>query len=132
MAFLTDQTSATGVNLTDLFHIVDPNDLSQGNPAGSSYKATFQQVIGALTGGTSVMVVSSGVGSVERCGNDNEASSFYSTVSGGRCNTSSCNYSTIGGGYCNISSGLTSTVGGGDQNISDGFQSTIAGGAYNV
>jgi hypothetical protein len=72
MAFLTDQIPATGVNLTDLFHIVDPNDLSQ-NPAGSSYKATFQQVIGALTGGTSVMVLSTGIGSVERCGNNNDA-----------------------------------------------------------
>ena len=74
MAFLTDQIPATGVNLTDLFHIVDPNDLSQGNPAGSSYKACFQQVLGALTGGTSVMIVGSGIGSVERCGNNNDAS----------------------------------------------------------
>ena len=83
MAFLTDQISATGVNLTDLFHIVDPYDTSQGNPAGSSYKACFQQVIAALTGGTSIMVVSSGIGSVERCANDNEAAGNYSTVSGG-------------------------------------------------
>jgi hypothetical protein len=89
MAFLTDQIPATGVNLTDLFHIVDPNDLSQGNPAGSSYKACFQQVLSSLTGGTSVMIVGAGVCSVERCGNNNDASGNFSTVSGGRCNTSS-------------------------------------------
>jgi hypothetical protein len=98
MAFLTDQPSATGVNLTDYFHVVDPFDVSQGNPAGSSYKATFQQIIGSLTGGTSVMVLSSGIGSVERCGNDNEASGDYSSVGGGICNTSSALYSSVVGG----------------------------------
>jgi len=43
MAFLTDRTSATAVTFTDLIHIVNPNDTSQ-NPAGSSFKATIQQV----------------------------------------------------------------------------------------
>ena len=109
MAFLTDQIPATGVNLTDLFHIVDPNDLSQGNPAGSSYKATFQQVLSSLTGGTSVMIVGAGSCSVERCGNNNDASGNCSTVSGGYCNTSSCNNSTVGGGILNTSIILSSS-----------------------
>ena len=43
MAFLTDRTLATGVTFTDLIHIVNTSDTSQ-NPAGSSYKATIQQV----------------------------------------------------------------------------------------
>lgn len=56
MAFLTDRTLASGVTFTDLIHIVNPNDISQ-NPAGSSYKATIQQVtnlVGSviITGGT--------------------------------------------------------------------------------
>ena len=49
MALLTDRTLATGVTLQDLIHIVIPTDLSQ-NPAGSSYKATIEQVGDALSG----------------------------------------------------------------------------------
>jgi hypothetical protein len=132
MAFLTDQIPATGVNLTDLFHVVDPNDISQGNPAGSSYKATFQQVIGALTGGTSVMVVGAGICSVERCGNFNNAFGAYSTVSGGRCNTSSGSFSIIGGGRDNTSTDCYSVVGGGGGNKSICYNSTISGGLLNT
>ena len=44
MGFLTDRTLATGVTLDDLIHIVNTSDLSQGNPAGSSYKAKVSQV----------------------------------------------------------------------------------------
>jgi hypothetical protein len=44
MAFLTDRSLSTGVTLNDLIHIVIPSDISQGNPAGSSYKATVGQV----------------------------------------------------------------------------------------
>jgi len=56
MSLLTDQTLASGVTSTDLIHIVITGDTSQ-NPAGSSYKATIQQVatsIGApgFSGGT--------------------------------------------------------------------------------
>ena len=56
MAFLTDRTLATGVTFTDLIHIVNTSDTSQ-NPAGSSYKATIQQVTNLvqsvyITGGT--------------------------------------------------------------------------------
>ena len=45
MAFLTDRTLATGVTLQDLIHIVITGDTSQGNFAGSSYKATVGQVV---------------------------------------------------------------------------------------
>lgn len=56
MSFLTSKTLATGVTGTDLIHIVITGDTSQ-NPAGSSYKATIQQVFDAyedvfVTGGT--------------------------------------------------------------------------------
>ncbi len=56
MAFLTDRTLATGVTFNDLIHIVNTSDMSQ-NPAGSSYKATIQQVTNLvssviITGGT--------------------------------------------------------------------------------
>lgn len=46
---LTDRTLATGVTLNDLIHIVITGDTSQ-NAAGSSYKATVQQVANAITG----------------------------------------------------------------------------------
>ena len=49
MAFLTSRTLATGVTLSDLFHIVKPYDFSQ-NPAGSSYKANVQQLFDSLSG----------------------------------------------------------------------------------
>ena len=50
MAFLTDRSLATGVTLNDLIHIVITGDTSQGNPAGSSYKAKISQVFDSLTG----------------------------------------------------------------------------------
>jgi hypothetical protein len=49
MAFLTDRSLATGVTLDDLIHIVITGDTSQGNPAGSSYKAKFSQVGNAFS-----------------------------------------------------------------------------------
>lgn len=56
MAFLTDQAFAPYVNVNSLIHIVNTGDTSQ-NVAGSSYKATVQDVIGLvnpvdITGGT--------------------------------------------------------------------------------
>lgn len=56
MSLLTDQTFATGVTLNDLIHVVITGDTSQ-NPAGSSFKATIQQVFDSytdifVTGGT--------------------------------------------------------------------------------
>jgi len=50
MAFLTDRSLATGVTLNDLIHIVITGDTSQGNPAGSSYKAKISQVFDSITG----------------------------------------------------------------------------------
>ena len=59
MAFLTDRTLASGVTLNDLIHVVITGDTSQ-NPAGSSFKATIEQVKDALTpffsGGTDTFV----------------------------------------------------------------------------
>lgn len=56
MSLLTDQTFATGVTLNDLIHVVITGDTSQ-NPAGSSFKASIQQVFESytdifVTGGT--------------------------------------------------------------------------------
>ena len=50
MGFLTDRTLATGVTLQDLIHIVITGDTSQGNFAGSSYKATIGQVFDSISG----------------------------------------------------------------------------------
>jgi hypothetical protein len=49
MGFLTDRTLATGVTIQDLIHIVITGDTSQGNSAGSSYKAKLQQVVDLKT-----------------------------------------------------------------------------------
>ena len=46
---LTDISSSTGLTLSDLIHIVNTGDTSQGNPAGSSYKATLNQVADAFS-----------------------------------------------------------------------------------
>ena len=56
MAKLTTRSLASGVTSSDLIHIVIPSDISQ-DPAGSSYKASIQQVFDAypyvtITGGT--------------------------------------------------------------------------------
>jgi len=135
MAFLTDRTLATGVTLQDLIHIVIPTDVSQ-NPAGSSYKATIQQVSDAIlsgfTGNTQLYEVGSGTDSTQRIGVSAEASGDYSLVGGGSGNTASGDYSTIGGGYYNTSSGNCSTVSGGRQNISSCNNSTISGGYKNT
>jgi len=48
--FLTDRQQAISVNPTDLIHIVKTGDTSQGNPAGSSYKALISQIF-ELTAG---------------------------------------------------------------------------------
>lgn len=52
MSLLTDQIFATGVSLNDLIHIVVTGDTSQ-NPAGSSFKASLNQVVSLISGGTS-------------------------------------------------------------------------------
>lgn len=48
MGFLTDRAWITGITKTNLFHIVDVNDTSQGNPDGSSYKGSVDQFIELL------------------------------------------------------------------------------------
>ncbi len=45
MGFLTDRAWITGITKTNLFHVVDVNDTSQGNPDGSSYKGSVDQFI---------------------------------------------------------------------------------------
>ena len=79
-----------------------------------------------------VIVLGDGVGSSERCGNNNNACGNYSTVFG-RCNTASNGYcySTIGGGYCNLACGNNTTIGGGSNNQVSGNGSTISGGECN-
>jgi hypothetical protein len=57
MGYLTDRTFISYIKPTDLIHVVDPTDVSQGNPDGSSYKGSIQQVFDAffdvfVTGGT--------------------------------------------------------------------------------
>lgn len=51
MSLLTDQAQVSGVSLTDFIHVVVTGDTSQ-NPAGSSFKATIQQVASAISGTT--------------------------------------------------------------------------------
>jgi hypothetical protein len=46
---LTDLTQATGITINDLLHIVIPTDISQ-DPAGSSYKASVEQLYDGLSG----------------------------------------------------------------------------------
>ena len=45
MAYLTTRTQASSVACNDILHIVKTNDVSQGNPDGSSYKATVGQLL---------------------------------------------------------------------------------------
>ena len=131
MAFLTDRTLATGVTAQDLIHIVKPYDTTQ-NPAGSSYKATIQQTLEAITGATQVMILSSGIGSVERCGNGNDAKGNCSAVSGGQCNTATGTYSNVNGGCKNTSIGMISSIGGGCCNTTTNNCNTIGGGCNNT
>jgi hypothetical protein len=51
---LTDRTLAnsTAITPTTLIHIVTTGDTSQGNPAGSSYKAELQQLSAIFSGGS--------------------------------------------------------------------------------
>lgn len=49
MGFLTDRAFITGFSLSNLVHVVDINDTSQGNPDGSSYKGSIQQLFDLYT-----------------------------------------------------------------------------------
>lgn len=44
MPFLTDRAQIVNLGFNNFIHVVDPLDISQGNPDGSSYKADLQQV----------------------------------------------------------------------------------------
>ena len=59
MGFLTSRTIAPIVTTNDLVHIVITGDTSQGNPSGSSYKATIGQ-IGLAIGSGSTVTISGG------------------------------------------------------------------------
>lgn len=48
MSLLTDQSQVSGVSLNDFIHVVVTGDTTQ-NPAGSSFKASIQQVIRTQT-----------------------------------------------------------------------------------
>jgi len=48
MGFLTDRAFITGITKSNLIHLVDVNDFSQGNPDGSSYKGSIEQLIDLL------------------------------------------------------------------------------------
>jgi len=112
MAFLTDQTLASGVTLNDLIHIVIPTDISQGNPAGSSYKATIEQVISGFTG-TTLYEVGPGTDSTQRIGTSSDSSGNCSVVSGGISNTVLGLAGFVGGGGFNTVSGDRSVITGG-------------------
>jgi len=154
MGFLTDRTLATGVTLQDLIHIVITGDTSQGNFAGSSYKATIQQVSDAImsgitgstdyyvTGGTysgGTLVLDRQNGSVTITGFTTGSTQLYEVGTGTdstqRVNVSadaSGDYSLVGGGTGNTSSGNYSFVGGGKCNTSKADYSTVSGGQNNT
>jgi hypothetical protein len=44
MPFLTDRTQIVNIGFNNFVHVVDPLDISQGNPDGSSYKTDLQQI----------------------------------------------------------------------------------------
>ena len=154
MGFLTDRTLATGVTLQDLIHIVITGDTSQGNFAGSSYKATIQQVSDAImsgitgstdyyvTGGTysgGTLVLDRQNGSVTITGFTTGSTQLYEVGTGtdstqriGVSADASGDYSLVGGGTGNTSSGNYSFIGGGKCNTSKADYSTVSGGQNNT
>ena len=56
MGFLTSRTIAPTVTTNDLVHIVITGDTSQGNPSGSSYKATIGQISLAIGTGNTITI----------------------------------------------------------------------------
>jgi hypothetical protein len=102
MALLTDQIRATGVSLTDLIHIVITGDTSQ-NPAGSSYKATIQQVAQVISGTTGTSGTSGSRGS---SGSNGTSGSSGSSGSSGFSGSSGSNGSSGTSGQSGIGSFL--------------------------
>jgi hypothetical protein len=135
MAFLTDRSLATGVTLQDLIHIVITGDTSQGNPDGSSYKATIGQVSDAILPSftaTSLYEVGVGIDSTQRKNVTADARGDCSLVSGGYGNTALGNCSVVSGGYLNTSIGNVSSVSGGYGNTTNGDLSSVSGGYLNT
>lgn len=65
-------------------------------------------------------------------GEENVATGFLSTISGGGTNTISALYGTIGGGYFNVITGCLSVISGGSSNTISAENSVISGGDSNV
>ena len=151
MGFLTDRTLATGVTLQDLIHIVITGDVSQGNPAGSSYKATIQQVSDVILSGSTDYYVTGGTysgttlvldrqnGNITITGFTSGQTQLYEVGSGTdstqRINVganASGSYSVVSGGENNLASCDYSTVSGGRCNTSSCYNATVSGGYFNT
>jgi hypothetical protein len=81
MGFLTSRTIAPTVTTNDLVHIVITGDTSQGNPSGSSYKATIGQ-IGLAIGTGDTITISGGTDISVTGSHPNFVISFTGTTSG--------------------------------------------------
>jgi hypothetical protein len=86
MGFLTSRTIAPIVTTNDLVHIVITSDVSQGNPSGSSYKATIGQV-GLGIGINNYLPLSGGTVS--------GATEFTSGITANTISTTTANTSTL-------------------------------------
>ena len=86
MWFLTSRTIAPIVTTNDLVHIVITSDVSQGNPSGSSYKATIGQV-GLGIGINNYLPLSGGTVS--------GATEFTSGITANTISTTTANTSTL-------------------------------------
>ena len=81
MGFLTSRTIAPTVTTNDLVHIVITGDTSQGNPSGSSYKATIGQIGLAISTGNTI-TISGGTDISVTGSHPNFVISFTGTTSG--------------------------------------------------
>jgi hypothetical protein len=93
---------------------------------------TVDDFVASLPVGGGVIQLGTGTCSSVRISNNNTASGYVSTVSGGYCNTASSYYSTVSGGRNNTASNYFSTVGGGRNNTASGYNSIISGGSNNT
>jgi hypothetical protein len=90
-----------------------------------SYTSYGGLVVGLNNNITSVWASVSG-------GRENTASGASASVSGGAYNTATYLSSSISGGLWNVSSGLQSSVSGGWENTASGVQSSVSGGRANI
>jgi trimeric autotransporter adhesin len=112
-----------------------PLEFRVNNTCGFRLEATENtpNLIGGYSGNT---VSPGGCGDTIAGGGNpvfpNNASSYYSTVSGGSGNTASGYASTVSGGLSNTASdGITAIVGG-RYNVASGYGNTVSGGASNT